>query len=518
MVDIATVVGEGIDNEIRMSSYDSIMTTGNLKRLIGNVAIKDVDGSYSYIVDADGTMLYHPTAEKIGKSVENAVVKEVVAKLKSGDRPKPEVIEYTFNGQKKYAGIYVGKNKEFVMVVNAEKTEIMSGLTSIVSAIVKGSIFALIVCLIISVFVTRHIVAPIIHATDTVKRLGELDFSEDNSADKKMLRRKDEVGVMIRSFADFRNIIVDVMSKVSAYSYKLQEAAKTLNKSASESSTAAEQVETAITGIADGATSQAQETQSATENVIVMGNMIEETSKEVSMLGENAADMRKAGENAMSILAELEEINIKTMDAIQIIGEQTQKTNESAVKIKVATDMISEIAEETTLLSLNASIEAARAGEQGRGFAVVANQIQKLAEQSGDATMQITEVINELVNDAQESVQTMEEVREVMNRQSENVSQTEKAFKSVEKGIAESIESVESIIDKTTKLDDARSNVVDVVQSLSAIAEENAASAEETSASASEVGSIMDDVSQNANMLDEIAVQLNENVKKFKVS
>lgn len=386
------------------------------------------------------------------------------------------------------------------------------------SAIVKGSIFALIVCLIISVFVTRHIVAPIIHATDTVKRLGELDFSEDNSADKKMLRRKDEVGVMIRSFADFRNIIVDVMSKVSAYSYKLQEAAKTLNKSASESSTAAEQVETAITGIADGATSQAQETQSATENVIVMGNMIEETSKEVSMLGENAADMRKAGENAMSILAELEEINIKTMDAIQIIGEQTQKTNESAVKIKVATDMISEIAEETTLLSLNASIEAARAGEQGRGFAVVANQIQKLAEQSGDATMQITEVINELVNDAQESVQTMEEVREVMNRQSENVSQTEKAFKSVEKGIAESIESVESIIDKTTKLDDARSNVVDVVQSLSAIAEENAASAEETSASASEVGSIMDDVSQNANMLDEIAVQLNENVKKFKVS
>ncbi len=518
MLDIATVAGEGIDNEIRMSSYDSIMKTGNLKRIIGDVAIKGVDGSYSYIVDADGTMLYHPTAEKIGQSVENAVVKEVVANLKSGDRPQPKVAEYTFNGEKKYAGIYVGKNKEFVLVVNAGKTEIMSGITAIVTATVKESIFALAVCLIISVFVTRRIVAPIIHATGTVRRLGELDFSEDASADKKMLRRKDEVGVMIRSFADFRNIIVDVMTEISTYSNKLQDAAKTLNKSANESSTAAEQVETAITGIADGATSQAQETQSATENVIVMGNMIQEASEEVSMLGENVSDMREAGENAMSILGELEEINRKTMDAIQIIGAQTQKTNESAAKIKVATDMISEIAEETTLLSLNASIEAARAGEQGRGFAVVANQIQKLAEQSGDATTQITEVINELVNDAQESVQTMEEVREVMNRQSENVSQTEKAFKSVEKGIAESIESVESIIDKTTKLDDARSNVVDVVQSLSAIAEENAASAEETSASASEVGAIMDDVSQNANMLDEIAVQLNENVKKFKIS
>lgn len=518
MLDIATVAGEGIDNEIRMSSYDSIMTTGNLKRLIGDVSVKGVDGSYSYIVDADGTMLYHPTAEKIGRSVENAVVKEVVANLKSGDRPQPEVVEYTFNGQKKYAGLYVGKNKEFVLVVNAEKTEVMSGITSVVSATVKGSIFALVVCLIIAAFITKRIVAPIIHATYTVKRLGELDFSEEASNDKKMLKRKDEVGVMLRSFADFRNIIVDIMSEISTYSNKLQEAAKTLNKSASESSTAAEQVETAITGIADGATSQAQETQSATENVIVMGNMIEEASEEVSMLGENASGMRKASENAMNILGELEEINRKTMDAIHIIGVQTQKTNESAAKIKVATDMISEIAEETTLLSLNASIEAARAGEQGRGFAVVANQIQKLAEQSGEATTQISEVIDELVNDAQESVKTMEEVKEVMNQQSENVSQTEKAFKSVEKGIVQSIGSVESIIEKTTKLDDARSNVVDVVQSLSAIAEENAASAEETSASASEVGSIMDDVSQNANMLDEIAAQLNENVKKFKIS
>lgn len=517
ILDVATVAGEGIDNEIRMSSYNSIMTTGNLKRLVADVSINGIEGSYTYVVDADGKMLYHPTADKIGQSVENEVVKKVVAGLKSGDRPKPEVVEYTFNGEQKYAGLYVGKNKEFILVVNAGRAEIMSSITAIVSATISGSIFTLIVCLVIAIFVTRRIVAPIIHATNTVKKLGELDFSEDASADRRMLKRKDEVGVMIRSFADFRNVIVDVMTEISSHSDKLQEAAATLNKSAHESSTAAEQVETAITGIASGATSQAQETQSATENVMVMGNMIQEASTEVSMLGENASDMHTASENAMGILTKLEEINLKTMEAIHIIGEQTQKTNDSAAKIKVATDMISEIAEETTLLSLNASIEAARAGEQGRGFAVVANQIQKLAEQSADATTQITEVISALINDAQESVQTMEEVKEVMNQQNENVTKTEQAFRSVEQGIAKSMESVESITEKTRKLDDARSSVVDVVQSLSAIAEENAASAEETSASASEVGSIMDDVSNNANMLDEIAAQLNANVKKFKM-
>jgi methyl-accepting chemotaxis protein len=517
MLDVAMVAGEGIDNQIRMSSYDSVMSGGNLSRVIGNIEIKGVKDSYTYIVDGDGTMLYHPTADKIGKPVENSVVKGVISKLKSENRPQPEVVQYNFNGETKYAGIYVGKSKDFILVVNANKKQALSGTTSIATSTVKGSIFAMVLCLIAAIFVTRKIVAPIISATDTVEKLGNLDFSEDVSSDKKMLNRKDEVGVMLRSITELKNIIVKVMAEIRAYSESLGEAAEALKNSANESSTAAGQVETAITGIADGASSQAQETQSATENVIVMGKMIEQASTEVEQLGDNAADMHKASENAMSILAELEKINQKTMEAIHIIGEQTQKTNESAAKIKVATDMISEIAEETTLLSLNASIEAARAGEQGRGFAVVANQIQKLAEQSADATTQITEVISELVNDAQESVQTMDEVKEVMNQQSENVSQTEKAFKNVEKGIAESIESVEKITDKTRKLDEARAGVVDVVQSLSAIAEENAASAEETSASASEVGSIMEDVSQNANMLDEIAVKLNENVKRFKI-
>ena len=236
MLDVAMVAGEGIDNQIRMSSYDSVMSGGNLSRVIGNIEIKGVKDSYTYIVDGDGTMLYHPTADKIGKPVENSVVKGVVSKLKSENRPQPEVVEYNFNGETKYAGIYVGKSKDFILVVNANKKQALSGITSIATSTVKGSVFAMVLCLIAAIFFTRKIVSPIISATDTVEKLGNLDFSEDVSSDKKMLNRKDEVGVMLRSIAELKNIIVKVMTEIRAYSESLGEAAEALKNSANESS------------------------------------------------------------------------------------------------------------------------------------------------------------------------------------------------------------------------------------------------------------------------------------------
>ena len=141
-----------------------------------------------------------------------------------------------------------------------------------------------------------------------------------------------------------------------------------------------EQVDRAVGDIATGATSQAQETQNATENVIAMGNMIEDTNAEAERLNGNAQQMKDSSDQAMQILKELNEINDRTKQSIEEVYTQTNITNESVQKIKEATVLIASIAEETNLLSLNASIEAARAGEQGKGFAVVASQIQKLAE------------------------------------------------------------------------------------------------------------------------------------------
>ena len=200
-----------------------------------------------------------------------------------------------------------------------------------------------------------------------------------------------------------------------------------------------------------------------------------------------------------------------------MIYEQTNTTNESAMKIRTATSLITSIAEETNLLSLNASIEAARAGEQGRGFAVVASQIQKLAEQSNDSARQIENIIDSLIEDSQKSVATMEDVKKIMESQSESVDRTNERFTHVRNGITQSLDGVNQIADKTKRLDEARVNVVDVVQNLTAIAEENAASTEETSASVTEVSTIVYSISENAAKLKEVAEHLEQSMSIFKI-
>ncbi len=515
MNDLAIVTGDSIEREIEFAGAEAVLVPAELEDLTGGISISGMDSSYAYVVAADGTMLYHPTADKIGQPVENDAVNQLLGQISSGNRPETSVIQYHFKGVVKYASYYIGQNLDYIVVITADEDEALASLHSMMTKCIIGGILALIIWGIIEFIFAVLLVKPIQNITDMVAKLAELDFTDKEGLQEALNKRNDETGLMGRSIGALRNELVDVVRKISGQSAELHEASATMNNSAVETSQAVEQVELAVSEIAQGATAQAQETQTATENVIVMGSMIEETNIEVENLRDNARTMRSAGEKAMTILAELNQVNQKTKEAIEEIYEQTNTTNVSALKIKEATDMITDIAEETNLLSLNASIEAARAGEQGRGFAVVASQIQKLSEQSNESARQIAEIINLLITDSERTVETMEEVKAVISKQNEYVRNTESAFTDVKNGIDKSIDSVRVISGKTRELNEARVKVVDIVQDLTAIAEENAASTQETSASAAEMSSIMGSISDNAKRLSEIADELNDNVRQF---
>ncbi len=516
LTDSAVLTGRGLDRELTSRTWDEVMNTESLGDVAGNVSVKGLDSSYCYLVSADGTMLYHPTADKIGQPVENEAVKSLLAGLEKGQHPDPAVIKYDFRGTMKYAAYYIGENSNFIVIVSADEEEFLAGINSFVKQDIVYSVITLFIFMVIGYIMITWFISPIIRLSKRVYSLADMDFRADEKLEL-LGKRRDETGSMARALTYMRQEMVEVVNGITAQSKELFEASNDMSESAAHITASVNDVEKAISEIAQGATSQAQETQTATENVILMGNMIEETNTQIEELHSSASGMLSSAEKALDILKQLNEVNNQTKAAIDTVYEQTNTTNASALKIKKATDIITDIAEETNLLSLNASIEAARAGEQGRGFAVVASQIQKLAEQSNESARQIGDIIKQLMADSEKSVDTMKDVKAVIDKQDEYVANTEESFHEVNDGIQKSIEGIRTIADKTEQLDQARVKVVDVVQNLTAIAEENAAGTEETSASAVEVGNTMIEMAEEAKHLSDIANKMEENVRVFVV-
>lgn len=513
MRDVCDTCGLNVDAALNRSG-NVILNQAYLETLVGDVHINDLDSSYAYVVGSDGTMIYHPDESKIGQPVENAAIKQVVADLEAGKEQQKGMAIYEFRGAEKYAAYYVTSNKAAILVITADRGDILSAKDAIYARAGGAAIIIFIVLGIISFLIASKMTRPIVEITNVIKRFSSLNFAESPTTIR-ISKRKDETGQMARAIGDLREKLVTIVSQIKSQSELLYNASTELDTNASHTTSTVGNVETAVNEIATGATNQASETQKATDDIVNMGNMIEHTNSQVENLTSTANLMRESSEEAAATLKELDNINQQAIASIDVIYEQTNITNISALKIKEATTLISSIAEETNLLSLNASIEAARAGEAGRGFAVVASQIQKLADQSNESANQIDQIIHALIEDSEKAVKTMDEVKTIMNLQSENVHKTGQVFEQVRDGISSSISGVGEIATRTTQLDKARGDVVDVVQNLTAIAQQNAASTEETSASVMEVSNVMQEIMENANRLKEIAFILEENMNSF---
>ena len=371
------------------------------------------------------------------------------------------------------------------------------------------------ICALLLFAVVRRMVKTLHEGTNALDQLakGKLNIEMHKTTQS----RKDEVGNISRGIMQLREELKEIISSIQEQSRVLNEASDHLMEKAGITAEHIEQVERAVEEIAQGATGQAEETQKATENIIIMGNMIEETAEEIEAMSESAKRIQDMGQTAVSTLQDLQSINVKTKDSIDVIYEQTNTTNISAQKIKEATVLITEIAEETNLLSLNASIEAARAGEQGRGFAVVAAQIQKLAEQSNESARQIEEIINSLLGDSERAVKTMDEVKTIMGQQNANVEKTDQQVKQVLGQVGQAIEALGRVADKTEKLNQAKANVTDTVQNLTAVAQENAASTQESAASVTQVSEVIRGVEEIVRKQKESVEQLHRSMQIFEV-
>lgn len=513
MEDVVVAESGGIDEQMEVVGVSTTLNVHSLEEKIGQSGVADTPSSFIYVVSAEGLILYHPEKEMVGTAIDNQKILDVVESMKEAEEPIHGFFTYTEKGVSKYAAYCTGVKKQHALILTANQSDILSGVTEITVRCVIGAIIAIIICGIVGMLITQWLISPILTMSKEVERLSTLDFSNNGQSIK---TNNDETRIMAQALVKLRDHLSETVKNISKQTEVLNRAANELNTAAEETATNVKQVDNAIREIADGSASQAQETQEATDNVMEMGRIIEETGNDVQMLLSNATEMMNAGENALEILNNLDQINKRTKDAIEIIDEQTNKTNESVQEIMQATELITAIADETNLLSLNASIEAARAGEAGRGFAVVASEIQKLAEQSNASALQITDIIQELIAESQKSIEIMQEIKNIIVEQDQHVGDTKNAFYNVKDGIDRSIDGVQNISRQTEKLGNARTKVIDVVHGLTAIAEQNAALAQETSSATAEVSNIMMSITSESEKVHIIADNIQQDMDKMK--
>lgn len=366
-------------------------TAGILK----NVGVEGISSSYAYLVDQEGIMRYHPTAEKIGKMVENSVVLGVVEELKKGNIPSPEVVTYDFKGVQKYAGYAVTDSDHWILVVSADEEEIIRPVVQIEKKAAEVSIFTILLLLLISYFCSMTITSPIKKMTAMIRNIANLNFKEKEEY-KRLYKRSDETGEMSRALEHMRENIRNMLKKLNQVSEFMNQSSQELYDLMNEVK------ENSLTNSAtsDELAAGMEETAATTENISQNVIMVDENTGSIN---QRSLDGTKLSSEIKDRANSLKESTIKASEAtLQIYTDIKLKATESieqskAVdRIHVLANTIMEISDQTSLLSLNASIEAARAGTAGRGFAVVAGEIGNLADQSAQTVKNITEIVNDV--------------------------------------------------------------------------------------------------------------------------
>ena len=438
---------------------------GAYENALADISMEGIDSSYAYLVDTDGTMLYHPTAEKIGQPVENAVVLGVVAELAKGQVPVNETVTYDFKGVTKYAAYAITANRQIV-VVTADEDEIMKPLNQIVSKIMLLSLGILAAAIVLAYVVSQFICRPIQQITTIIVDTAQLDFrSNPNGA--KLRSRRDETGEMANAVHVMRRNLRSMIGDIDTASNQitqnvdgLQEITTTVDHMCSDNSATSQQ-------LAAGMEETAATTVTINENIEVIKNGADDIN---SMATEGARTSEAIMMRANDLRTKTVEASTKTMTMYNNVKTKAQEAIEGSKavdKINELTGTIMEISSQTGLLALNASIEAARAGEAGRGFAVVATEIGSLADQTSKAIKDIGTIVD-AVNAA---VSNMAECLEETTGFLENTVLTEyKEFEQVSEQYQEDADTFKTSMNDVSDAMAGLANSIDAIaQALSGI-------------------------------------------------
>ena len=392
------------------------------------------------------------------------------------------------------------------------ESETQAVVNKIAKTTIELAIIALIIGIVIALIITRAV----------TKELKTLNNAMNMMANGKLTYRinvksKNELGQAEANYNVMADQISSLIKGVEEKSGVLITASQKISNVSESTTETVNQVSEAIQSVSIGASGQAESTQKATSEVELLASKLHETKAYVSDINHKTDETKQLSDQGLTIVDDLIEKGEKSKDNSRFSKNVVNEMIESINKINFISDAITEITEQTYLLSLNASIEAARAGESGRGFAVVADEIRKLAEQSQSSTDEIKQIVKEISAKSVVAEKTMDESVDIIDEQNKSINDAKELFGHISDAVNALKEGLDNIASLNEQMDASRENVVKSMEDVASVSTETAAASEEVSASAEEVNATMHTLNQFTVELDEIATHLTEAINRFEL-
>lgn len=493
MVDVINTTSKIMENEISNSGGDDLDYDGYANNL-SDVKLEGMGSAYMYVVQKDGTMLYHPTKEKVGQPVENAVIKGVVQQLQDGKKPGTAVVEYDFNGTTKYSA-YTILNNENILVLTADESEALAGITAVTGVAVGISAVVVLIAIIISFIMGRRLMRPLVKVSTIIEEIANGDINADFGMVKES---NDEIGLIIEKMKELTQSLGSIVGKIRNSSDTMSANSNELNDTSSQTLAANNEISKAVEDVAEGSTGMAASISKINENLLEMSNETKDINASVDEIKNQTVAVQDSSKIMNDKIKSMQDSSHKMDEGISTISKRIETVNTTVDKVSNIVSVIEEISGETNLLSLNASIEAARAGDAGKGFAVVAQEIRVLSDNTNTELENIKQIISSLVEECRYCVQASGTIVEDNAKQKEEIKAVLDEFGSLDEQIQKTAEKADEIEELVTAMVELNDDITKSSNSLTDVSAANAAATEEMNANIEELNAMMHGVSEMA--------------------
>lgn len=511
MVDVINTTSKIVENEISNADTEDLDYDEYAKSL-SDVKLEGMDSSYVYVVKNDGTMLYHPTKEKVGQPVENAVIKGVVQQLRDGKKPGTTVVEYDFNGTTKYSA-YTILNNENILVLTADESEALAGITTVTGVAVGIIAIVVLIAIIISFIMGRRLMRPLVKVSTIIEDVANGNIEADFSVVKES---NDEIGLIIEKMKELTQSLGSIVGKIRNSSDTMSSNSYELNDTSSQTLAANNEISKAVEDVAEGSTGMAASISKINENLLEMSNETKDINASVDEIKNQTTAVQDSSKIMNDKIKSMQDSSHKMDEGISAISKRIETVNTTVDKVSNIVSVIEEISSETNLLSLNASIEAARAGDAGKGFAVVAQEIRVLSDNTNTELENIKQIISSLVEECRYCVQASGTIVEDNAKQKEEIKAVLDEFGSLDEQIQKTAEKADEIEELVTAMIELNDDITKSSNSLTDVSAANAAATEEMNANIEELNAMMHGVSEMAEHMNNESDGLKEALSFFR--